>query len=315
MSNHLSASEPAFQAGYLELARRGELKKRVEAGMESLRHCSNCGWKCGADRLNGELGKCRSGIQARVSSFGPHMGEEDSLRGWRGSGTIFFGRCSLRCQFCQNADISQNESGLAASSEHLAAIMLNLQAEGCHNINLVSPTHVVPQILAALEIAVSHGLTLPLVYNTGGYDTLETLALLEGVVDLYMPDMKYSDAQVAQRYSGIAHYPEVNRQAVREMYRQVGDLYINHQGLACSGLLVRHLLLPNGLAGTREVVQFLADEISRNTYLNLMDQYRPAYHADRFPEINRPITLEEYQIAVQLAHEAGLNRLDRNRLL
>jgi putative pyruvate formate lyase activating enzyme len=241
------------------------------------------------------------------------MGEEDPLRGRRGSGTIIFSRCNLRCQYCQNHDISQNDSGELVEPERLAAMMLELQSHGCHNINFVSPSHVVPQILAGVYIAAEAGLRLPLVYNTGGYDSLTTLQLLDGVIDIYMPDMKYSDAKIARRYSKIPHYPQVNLTALREMQRQVGDLQINAQGVAERGLLVRHLVLPNELAGTKEIVRFLAQEISPNTYLNLMDQYRPAYNARKFPELMRSITSQEYQSALQLAHVAGLHRLDNRK--
>jgi putative pyruvate formate lyase activating enzyme len=241
------------------------------------------------------------------------MGEEDPLRGRRGSGTIFFSRCNLRCQYCQNHEISQNDSGELVEPERLAAMMLELQSHGCHNINFVSPSHVVPQILAGLYIAAEAGLRLPLVYNTGGYDSLATLKLLDGVIDIYMPDMKYSDAKIARRYSKIPHYPQVNRTALREMQRQVGDLQIDAQGVAERGLLVRHLVLPNKLAGTKDIVRFLAQEISPNTYLNLMDQYRPAYNARKFPELMRSITSQEYQSALQMAHDAGLRRLDKRK--
>lgn len=233
------------------------------------------------------------------------------MRGWRGSGTIFFVRCNLRCQYCQNFEISQTDVGDEVTAERLAAIMLELQARGCHNINLVSPSHVVAQILAALVIAAENGLRLPLVYNTGGYDSMAALKLLDGVIDIYMPDMKYANAQTARKYSKARDYPTFNQIAVKEMHRQVGDLQLDEQGLAWRGLLVRHLILPNDLATTQNILYFLAEEISTNTYLNLMDQYRPAYKAYQFPELSRSITSEEYQKAVQTAHQAGLHRLDR----
>lgn len=311
---------PASQAGpvsytpsYVALWRSGELQARAEAAQQRLTVCDICPRRCGVDRLHGELGSCHTAALARVSSYGPHLGEEDVLRGWRGSGTIFFTRCNLRCQYCQNYDISQTDAGVEVTPAELAEIMLYLQTCGCHNINFVSPTHVVPQILAALPIAVEAGLRLPLVYNTGGYDSLETLALLDGVIDIYMPDMKYADAAVAERLSKVPNYPQVNQAAVKEMHRQVGDLQIDEQGLAVRGLLVRHLVLPNGLAGTEEIVRFLAREVSPHTYINIMAQYHPAYRADRYPEINRPITMAEYQAAVQAALDAGLYRLDERR--
>jgi putative pyruvate formate lyase activating enzyme len=296
---------------YLALVHSGELEQRAAAAQTGLASCESCAWECRVDRLAGKLGICRTGVHARVSSFGPHLGEEYPLRGWRGSGTIFFTRCNLHCQFCQNADISQTDAGDEVEPEDLAAIMLELQGRGCHNVNLVSPSHVVPQILAALSIAARRGLRLPLVYNTGGYDCLQTLALLDGVVDIYMPDMKYASPQIARHYSKIPHYPEINQSAVREMYRQVGDLVLDAHGLAQRGLLVRHLVLPNGLAGTPEIARFLAQEISTNTYLNLMDQYHPAFNARQFPKVNRRITPAEYQQALDMVHTAGLYRLDR----
>ena len=303
----------AFEPTYLKLLVTGELRERVAQAYERLSNCDICAWECGINRRAGEFGICKSGELARVSSYGPHMGEEDPLRGWQGSGTIFFSRCNLRCQYCQNHDISQNDSGELVEPERLAAMMLELQNHGCHNINFVSPSHVVPQILAGLYIAAEAGLRLPLVYNTGGYDSLATLQFLDGVIDIYMPDMKYSDTKNARRYSKIPHYPQVNRTALGEMQRQVGDLQINTQGVAERGLLVRHLVLPNELAGTKEIVRFLAQEISPNTYLNLMDQYRPAYYARNFPELMRSITSQEYQSALQMAHDAGLRRLDKRK--
>ncbi len=298
-----------FLPSYVNSLQSGSLAQRVQQAREQLSACHGCGWHCGANRRGGELGKCRTGEQARVSSYGPHLGEERPLSGWKGSGTIFFARCNLKCQYCQNYSISQSADGEEVDAQGLAVILLDLQEVGCHNINLVSPSHVVPQILAAVTLAAQAGLRLPLVYNSGGYDSLEMLRLLDGVVDIYMPDMKYADEEVARKYSGIPNYPEINRAAVREMFRQVGDLQIV-EGLAIRGLLVRHLVLPGHLAGTPEIVRFLAEEISKNTYLNLMDQYHPAYRAHLFPEINRRIRGEEYQEAVQIAHMAGLYRLD-----
>jgi putative pyruvate formate lyase activating enzyme len=261
------------------------------------------------------MGICQTGEIARVSSYGAHMGEEDPLRGYAGSGTVFFSRCNLHCQFCQNFDISQTDAGQLTQPEEIAAMMIDLQASGCHNINLVSPSHVVPQILQAVLLAAQAGMRLPLVYNTGGYDSLPTLALLNGVVDIYMPDLKYASSQIARHYSKIPNYPQINQAAVREMHRQVGDLQIDERGIARRGLLVRHLLLPNNLAGTKEVVSFLAQEISQDTYLNLMDQYRPDFNARRFPRINRRINSAEYRAAVLLAKEAGLHRLDNSPTL
>lgn len=302
----MKPSRPA----YLQLLHSGELEKRRELARAHLDKCDVCPWNCGVDRPAGVLGICRTGEQARLSSYGPHHGEENPLRGWRGSGTIFFARCNLRCQYCQNYEISQSDSGEAVSESRLAEAMLELQADGCHNINLVSPSHVVPQILGAVLIAARNGLQLPLVYNTGGYDSLEMLRLLDGVVDIYMPDMKYASQQAGRFYSKIPRYPQVNQACVKEMHRQVGDLRLDEDGLARGGLLIRHLVLPNGLAGTREIVHFIAEQLSRDSYLNLMDQYRPAFNARQFPKINRPTSREEYRQALDMAAQAGLTRLD-----
>jgi len=277
-----------------------------------LEECRLCGRQCGVNRLAGESGKCRITNQAVVSSYGPHFGEEAPLVGMHGSGTIFFTYCNLRCVFCQNYTISQLGEGHEVSREELARIKLSLQAGGCHNINLVSPTHVVPYILDALELAASMGLYLPLVYNTGGYDSLETLKLLDGIVDIYMPDMKYADEKTAEQLSGIKNYPEVNRAAIKEMHRQVGDLQINQQGVAQRGLLVRHLVLPNQLAGTQEIVRFLAQEVSTHTYVNIMAQYRPSYKAHNVPPVSRPLLREEFTEAIELARQQGLDRLDKD---
>lgn len=304
----------AFEPAYLALLRSGELRARVEQAYERLSHCDFCGWECKVDRRAGALGVCRTGERARLASYGPHLGEEDPLRGWRGSGTIFFAGCNLRCQYCQNHEISQTDAGEPVEPQELAAVMLELQAAGCHNINFVSPTHVVAPILAGVLIAAQAGLRLPLVYNTGGYDSLSALRLLDGVIDIYMPDMKYASSQAARAYSRVRRYPQVNQAAVKEMHRQVGDLVIDRRGLAQRGLLVRHLILPNGLAGTAEVARFLAEQVSPNTYLNLMDQYRPAFNVRRnpsqYPRLARPITRQEFDEAVRLARAAGLHRFD-----
>ncbi len=299
----------SFEAAYRPLHRSGELMERAEKAREHERACDLCARYCRVDRSE-RLGGCRTGLKARVASYGPHHGEENPLRGRRGSGTIFFSWCNLRCQYCQNADISQSPAGREVESEELAAIMLELQHRGCHNINFVSPSHVIAEILEALVIAAEAGLNIPLVYNTGGYDSPEALALLDGVIDIYMPDMKYVDRLIARRLSKIGNYPAINQSAVREMHRQVGDLELDERGIAQRGLLVRHLILPENFAGTEEIVRFLAEEISPNTYLNLMDQYRPAYQAAMYPPLDRPLTPKEYDDAVYLANRAGLNRLD-----
>ena len=279
-----------------------------------LEECCLCPRHCGVNRLAGESGKCRVTSQVAVSSYGPHFGEEAPLVGRHGSGTIFFACCNLQCIFCQNYTISHFGEGSVVDNEELARMMLSLQSSGCHNVNLVSPTHVVPYILEALELAVSRGLHLPIVYNSGGYDSVETLKLLDGVVDIYMPDMKYFDEKTAERFSGVKNYPEVNRAAVKEMHRQVGGLQIDGQGVAQRGLLVRHLVLPNGLAGTEAVVRFLAQEVSTNTYLNVMAQYHPCYQAFDIPQLARPVSREEFNEAVDLARQQGLHRLDKQQI-
>ena len=302
-----------FEPAYLKHLRSGELKRRVAEAYARLEECDICARECGVNRrLSSEGASCRTGERAIVSSYGPHFGEENPLVGRGGSGTIFFSWCNLRCQYCQNYEISQGGAGQEVEPEDLARMMLSLQSQGCHNINFVSPSHVVPQILAGLLIAAQAGLRLPLVYNTGGYDSLKTLALLDGIVDIYMPDMKYADAGAGQRYSKVRNYPRANQAAVKEMHRQVGDLAMDERGVAQRGLLVRHLVLPEDLAGTAEIVRFLRDEISPDTYINVMAQYRPCYRAREYPPLDRSITNQEYAEAVHLAQEAGL-RLDERK--
>jgi putative pyruvate formate lyase activating enzyme len=300
-----------FRPAYLDLLHAGRLATRVEAARQRLRDCDLCARYCRIDRTQTVEGAvCRTGEHAVVASFGAHHGEEECLRGTRGSGTIFFTWCNLRCVFCQNWDISQKGCGREVTERELADIMLELQADGCHNINLVSPSHVVAQLIAAVDDAARRGLRLPLVYNTGGYDSPEALALLDGIVDIYMPDMKYGSSAIARKYSTARNYVEVNRAAVRQMHRQVGDLVLDQRGIAQRGLLVRHLVLPGNLAGTDAVIEFLAKQVSPNTYLNLMDQYRPCYRAGEYPEIARPPTAAEYRAALGAAQAHGLTRLD-----
>jgi putative pyruvate formate lyase activating enzyme len=305
---------PEFEAAYLKLLGTGELQRRVEEARSMLEECRLCGRECRVNRLESSQGAaCRTGHKAVVSSFNAHFGEEAPLVGDHGSGTIFFTNCNLQCQYCQNYEISQMGEGREVEPEELAAMMLHLQGRGCHNVNFVSPTHVVPQILEALPCAAEKGLTVPLVHNTGGYDSLDALRLLDGIVDIYMPDMKYADEGTGRKYSKVKQYPQVNQAAVREMHRQVGDLVVDERGIAQRGLLVRHLVLPNGLAGTGEVVRFLSQEVSLNTYLNVMSQYRPTYKAHEHTEIDRPPSAGELQEAVDLAREAGIHRLDERR--
>jgi putative pyruvate formate lyase activating enzyme len=292
---------------YLGLGESGELERRARALTASLHDCEVCPHRCGADRAEPLRARCGIGLEAVVASAHPHFGEEPPISGRRGSGTIFAG-CSLRCWFCQNADISHGRTGRPVDASALARQMLLLQAAGCHNINLVTPTHVVPQIVAALVLAARAGLRLPLVYNSGGYDRVETLRLLEGVIDIYMPDFKYADPLHARRLSGVPDYPEVARAALREMHRQVGDLEIGGDGVARRGLLVRHLVLPGGQSDTGACLRFLAEEISSDTYVNVMDQYRPLYRAHRRPEVARPLQPAEFEAAVATARSVGLRR-------
>ena len=303
-----------FTPTYLTLYRTGELAVRAATAREMLAACPLCPRLCEVNRLSGKTGICKTGAQARIASHGPHFGEEAPLVGQAGSGTIFISRCNLGCVFCQNFEISHLGHGIEVSDGQLAAMMLALQKQGCHNINIVTPSHVVPQLLTALLIAVDQGLNIPLVYNTSAYDRVETLQLLDGVVDIYMPDFKFWEKTTAKQLAKAPDYPEQARAAIKEMYRQVGDLSINHQGLAERGLLVRHLVMPGQLAETREILRFLAAEISSATYINLMDQYHPCGRAREFPTINRPLTREEYHQARQLAHEFGLQRLDHKDL-
>jgi putative pyruvate formate lyase activating enzyme len=301
-----------FEPAYLRLLASGELAQRVDQAWRHLEDCDLCARDCRVNRrVTTDGAVCRTGERALVASYGAHHGEEDCLRGCRGSGTIFFSWCNLRCVYCQNWDLSQKGAGREVEPSEIAEMMLELQGEGCHNINFVSPSHVVAQIIAAVHDAARRGLRLPIVYNTGGHDSGPALALLDGIVDIYMPDMKYGDAELARKYSKVRNYVEANRAAVREMHRQVGDLVLDERGVAQRGLLVRHLVLPGGIAGTAAVLAFLADEISRNTYVNLMDQYRPCYRADEYPEIARPVTRTEYREALAAAERVGLTRLDQ----
>ena len=292
---------------YIEAYETGRLKEKVEEALELLKSCVICPIGCRVNRLNDELGDCGVGRNVILSSYGPHFGEESVLVGQRGSGTVFFGGCNLRCVYCQNYDISQLRWGRVVDARTLASVFIEIQNMGCHNLNLVSPTHVVPQILEALLIAVEKGFRLPLVYNTGGYDHVKTIKLLEGIVDIYMPDTKYGDSRKGEKYSGVKNYFEVNKRVLKEMHKQVGDLQVVN-GLATRGLLIRHLVLPNNISDSERVIDFIADEISKDSWLNLMDQYYPAYKASRYPELSRRITRDEYLKVVRYARKKGIHR-------
>jgi putative pyruvate formate lyase activating enzyme len=295
----------------MTLLRSGELAERARDATAHLASCDMCARYCRVDRFIGVKGAvCRTGVRAMVHSFGPHFGEERPLRGTRGSGTIFFTWCNLRCVFCQNYQIAQLGEGHEVSAEELADMMLQLQHRGCHNINFVTPSHVVAQILEALVIAAANGLRLPLVYNTGGYDSQEALALLDGVIDVYLPDMKYGDSTIARRHSKIPDYVEVNQAAVREMYRQVGELTLDEHGIARRGLLVRHLVLPGSLAGTEQVLEFLSRELSPTISVNVMGQFQPYFKATQYPPLDRPLTVYEFQAAVAAARRSRLRLVD-----
>ncbi|MGD8256844.1 MAG: radical SAM protein [Desulfobacterales bacterium] len=304
---------PAFEPAYIRAFQQGLLQEKIKKATGLLRSCVLCPRRCKVDRRSGEKGVCKTAKYAWVSSYNPHFGEEEPLVGSHGSGTIFFTHCNLMCLFCQNFDISHEGYGREVSGDELAAIMLALQKQGCHNINFVTPSHVVPQILEAVEIAVRNGLVVPLVYNSGGYDRVATLKILEGIVDIYMPDFKFWDPNVSERACQAKDYPEVARKALIEMHRQVGDLQTDSFGIARRGLLIRHLVLPDGLAGTRDVMRFIAQKISLNSYVNVMSQYRPCGRASEVAGLNKSLATQDYHLAVQAAKEEGITRLDRPR--
>jgi len=308
-----------FEPAYRSLSRE-ELERRVRLGLHELEDCCACPRNCHINRMENETRVCHTARYARVSSAFPHFGEEDCLRGWAGSGTIFFGLCNLRCVFCQNWDISQNAAGREMKPNEIAALMLDLQDRGCHNINFVTPEHVAPQVLEAVAAAISHGLKIPIVYNTSAYDSLESLRLLDGIVDIYMPEFKFWDRTSARRLAKAKDYPDRAREAIREMHRQVGPLNIDSDGIAKRGVLIRHLVMPDCLNETREIFRWLAEELSPDTYVNIMGQYHPEYEVGQiahdetqYPEINRRTSLAEMERAYQLAREAGLWRFDERR--
>jgi len=299
-----------MKPSYIALYQDGTLRDRAKEALARLASCDLCPRDCGVNRLEGETGFCGAGRKIKIASYNAHFGEEAPLVGRFGSGTIFLSHCNLLCQFCQNYDISHLAEGWEVKAEQAAGMMLELSERGCHNINFVTPSHMVPQILEALLPAIEGGLSIPLVYNSSGYDRRETLELLDGIVDIYMPDFKFWDPKWAEKYCAAPDYPEVAREAIREMHQQVGDLVINEEGIAIGGLLVRHLVMPNQVAGTEKIVEFLATEISPGTYTNIMDQYRPCGTADKDALINRRLKAQEFRDALDAAKNSGLTRLD-----
>jgi putative pyruvate formate lyase activating enzyme len=303
-----------MEPSYLKTHNEGILQERIESALGILENCRLCPRHCEINRLEDEVGVCKTGRQAVVSSYSPHFGEEDPLVGSGGSGTIFMTHCNLGCIFCQNYEISHLSEGVPVTTSDLAQMMLNLQRRGCHNVNFVTPTHMVPQILEALPEAIEEGLQVPLVYNCGGYEEVDTLRLLDGIFDIYMPDFKFWDSKVAAQFCSAPDYRDKVCAAVKEMHRQAGDLILDQAGVAQRGLLIRHLVMPDGLASTREIMRYLANEVSRNTYVNVMSQYRPCGEAHKYPELRRSITTDEFREAVSMAQEEGIHRLDERRL-
>jgi len=301
-------TEMTFVPSYISLFEKGELNQRIRLLKEFLKECRLCPRECRVNRLDGKVGVCKAGSELMVSNVFPHFGEESPLVGTHGSGTIFLTHCNLRCIFCQNYDISHLGKGERITSSDMARFMLRLQEVGCHNINFVTPTHYVPQIVSSLPEAIEKGLQIPIVYNCSGYESIEVIQLLEGVVDIYMPDAKYMDERYSLRFSNAPDYPLVIKRVLIEMHRQVGDLITNSKGIAERGLLIRHLVMPNGVASSEAVLKFIAEEISVHSYVNIMDQYRPEYRAYEYPEINCRITHKEYLEAVQIAKRFRLHR-------
>ena len=307
-----------FEPAYLALHRSGEIQERVRAGLRELEDCCACPRDCHVNRMAGETRVCNTGRYARVASAFPHFGEEDCLRGWNGSGTIFFSLCNLRCVFCQNWDISQNSVGDEYPPERIAELMIAFQTRGCHNINFVTPEHVAPQVIEAIAAAIPRGLRLPIVYNTSAYDALESLKLLDGLIDIYMPDFKFWERETARRLAKAKDYPQRARDAIREMHRQVGPLKFGPDGMARRGVLVRHLVMPDKLDEAAAIFRWLADEVSADTYVNIMGQYRPEYEvggaarngSTKYTEINRRSEAAELSHAYDAARAAGLWRFD-----
>lgn len=292
---------------YLKSYQEGKLREKAEKLYHALSSCAICPRNCRVNRLEDKLGFCKTGKLARVCSYFSHYGEEPAISGENGSGTIFFAHCNLKCAYCQNYEFSQMDKGKEASEEELASYMLALQKEGCHNINFVTPTHVIPQILKALVLAVEGGLNIPLVYNSSGYDSVEALRLLDGVFDIYLPDARYADSETSLKYSCAKDYPQVNQMALKEMHSQVGIAKLNSDEIIESGLIIRHLVLPNNLSATGQIMRFISREIGEDTYISLMSQYFPCYKAEDYPELSRRITPREYQEATEMMYACGLH--------
>jgi putative pyruvate formate lyase activating enzyme len=297
----------------INLYESGELGNRIQTLNKRLKCCVVCPHHCKVDRFINERGFCRAGADMVIDGYGPHYGEEEVLVGTGGSGTIFFSYCTLQCVFCQNCEISHHGEGYEVSPSELSGIMLSLQKKGCHNINLVSPSHYVPQIVEAISIALKNGLILPIVYNTGGYDEIDTLKLLEGIIDIYMPDIKFGDNIKAKKYTNSAKYFDIVKDAVKEMHRQVGNLAVDERGIAYKGLLIRHLVMPENLSDTDKVLEFVAEEISKDSVVNIMSQYYPAHKSYTFPELSRRISRNEYNEAVKSAEKLGLTNIIAGR--
>lgn len=311
VSMNMKEADSRFEPGYLKAEREGRLANLESELWEIFRNCHLCPRKCSVNRLKGETGFCSSTARLKVASFGPHFGEERPLVGTGGSGTIFFSNCNLLCCFCQNWQINHRGDGSFITHDDLAGMMLSLQQRGCHNINLVTPTHVVPHIVKALRLAIRKGLVLPLVYNNGGYDSIEVIRMLEGIVDIYLPDFKYQDSALAAKYSsGASDYPEVAATTIKEMHRQVGELQVDPKGVARRGLIIRHLVMPGNIAGTDRFVQWVVKELTTTTRVNLMAQYHPEHKAFDYPEISRRITAQEWNQARSWAKAAGLIHID-----
>jgi len=302
-----------YEPAYIKTYNSGLLNQKIKQANEALHNCKLCPRECGVDRHISKKGVCKTGFMARVVTYLPHFGEEVSLRGSKGSGTIFFAFCSLLCNFCRNYHITHKTAGKEVSDNELAEMMISLQNKGCHNINFVTPSHVVPQILSALKIAIAKGLKIPLVYDTSAYDSIKALKLLEDVVDIYMPDFKFWDPETAKLTCNAKDYPEVARNSIIEMHRQVGDLVINEDGLAERGLLIRHLVLPRGLADTSRIMKFIVNKISPKSYVDIMPQYKPCGKSFKIPAFAVPIQKKEFEAAIKDAEEAGITRLEEQK--